>query len=78
MHEGFINGGFFVFERGVLDYLSEDAACVLEAEPLERLSNDQQLGVYRHTGFWQCMDTFRDHQLLNQLWESGHAPWKVW
>ena len=78
MHEGFINGGFFVFERGVLDYLSEDAGCVLEAEPLERLTADQQLGVYRHTGFWQCMDTYRDLQLLNQLWESGHAPWKRW
>ena len=78
MQDGFINGGFFVFERPVLDYLSDDASCVLEADPLERLTSDGQLGVYRHTGFWQCMDTYRDHQLLNQLWDSGKAPWKVW
>lgn len=78
MQDGFINGGFFVFERQVLDYLSDEPACVLEADPLERLTADGQLGVYRHTGFWQCMDTYRDHQLLNQLWDTGRAPWKVW
>jgi glucose-1-phosphate cytidylyltransferase len=77
-HEGFINGGFFVFERGALDYLSEEAACVLEREPLERLAADGQLAVFRHTGFWQCMDTYREQQYLAQLWESGSAPWKVW
>ena len=78
MHQGLINGGFFVFERGVLDYLSEEPACVLEREPLERLAAERQLGVYAHTGFWQCMDTYRDLQLLNQLWQSGTAPWRVW
>jgi glucose-1-phosphate cytidylyltransferase len=77
-HEGIINGGFFVFERGALDYLSEDPACTLEREPLERLAADGQLSVYRHDGFWQCMDTYRDYQLLNQLWESGSAAWKLW
>jgi glucose-1-phosphate cytidylyltransferase len=78
MHMGFINGGFFVFERKALEYLSDHESCVLEAEPLERLTADRELGMYRHTGFWQCMDTYRDHQLLNSLWEQGKAPWKVW
>jgi glucose-1-phosphate cytidylyltransferase len=77
-HEGIINGGFFVFERGALDYLSGNPAYTLEREPLERLAADGQLSVYRHDGFWQCMDTYRDYQLLNQLWESGGAEWKQW
>lgn len=77
-HEGVVNGGFFVFERTALDYLSDDPACVLEREPLERLAAGGQLSVYRHDGFWQCMDTFRDLQQLNQLWESGEAAWKTW
>jgi glucose-1-phosphate cytidylyltransferase len=77
-HEGVINGGFFVLERGALDYVSEDAACTLEREPLERLAADGQLAVYRHDGFWQCMDTYRDYQQLNQLWEAGGAEWKQW
>jgi glucose-1-phosphate cytidylyltransferase len=51
---------------------------VLEREPLERLAADGQLSVYRHDGFWQCMDTYRDYQLLNQLWDSGGAEWKLW
>ena len=77
-NEGVINGGFFVFERKALDYLSTDPSCVLEREPLERLAADGQLSVYRHDGFWQCMDTFRDLQQLNQLWGSGEAAWKTW
>jgi glucose-1-phosphate cytidylyltransferase len=77
-HEGLINGGFFVFERGVLDYLSDDAGCVLEREPLERLAGEGQLAVFRHQGFWQCMDTYRDYQILNTMWESGEAEWKRW
>jgi glucose-1-phosphate cytidylyltransferase len=77
-HEGLINGGFFVFERRVLDYLSDEPGCVLEREPLERLACDGQLSVYRHRGFWQCMDTYRDYQHLNTLWESGGAEWKTW
>jgi glucose-1-phosphate cytidylyltransferase len=77
-HDGIINGGYFVFERGAMDYLSDDPACTLEKEPLERLAADGQLSVYRHDGFWQCMDTYRDYQLLNQLWESGGAAWKQW
>jgi glucose-1-phosphate cytidylyltransferase len=78
MHEGLINGGFFVFERRVADYLSLDPGCILEAEPMERLAADGQLAVYRHDGFWQCMDTYRDLQQLKQRWESGNAAWKTW
>jgi glucose-1-phosphate cytidylyltransferase len=71
-----INGGFFCFEPGVLDYLEEDS--VLEREPLERLAADGQLNAYRHEGFWDCMDTYKDSILLNDLWKSGAPPWKVW
>jgi glucose-1-phosphate cytidylyltransferase len=75
--EGWINGGFFVFEPQVLDYISGDDT-VLEREPLERLAQQGQLVAFRHPDFWQCMDTLRDTRLLESLWQSGHAPWKVW
>ena len=75
--QGLINGGFFFFEPEFLDYLSDDDACLLEHEPLERCTADGQLYVYEHTGFWQCMDTARDLELLERLWESGKAPWKT-
>lgn len=75
--EGWINGGFFVFEPGVLDYIRGDDT-LLEREPLERLAEDGQLAAYRHHGFWQCMDTMRDVRLLESLWQEGKAPWKVW
>ena len=71
-----INGGFFRFEAGALDYIDEDS--VLEQAPLERLAADGQLGAYRHEGFWDCMDTYKDAVLLNDLWEAGDPPWKVW
>lgn len=74
---GWINGGFFVFERRVLDYLDCDAS-VLEREPLERLARDGQLAAYRHEGFWEPMDTQRDLDHLNREWSGGTAPWKVW
>ena len=74
---GWINGGFFVFEPGVLDYLSADDS-VLEREPLERLAADGELLAYRHEGFWQPMDTLREKHLLERLWEGGEAPWRVW
>ena len=74
--EHWINGGFFVFEPGVLDYLSEDS--VLEREPLERMAADGQLRAYRHSGFWECMDTYKDAVALNDLWSSGSPPWRVW
>jgi len=75
--EGWINGGFFVMEPGVLDYIQGDET-YLEREPLERLAKDGQLAAFRHDGFWQCVDTLRDLRLLESLWESGRAPWKVW
>jgi len=76
--DGFINGGFFVFNREVFSYLSDHEACVLEREPLERLAADGELMTYHHRGFWHCMDTYRDLQVLNQFWESSNPPWKVW
>jgi glucose-1-phosphate cytidylyltransferase len=74
--EGWINGGFFVLEPQVLDYIERDET-VFEREPLERLAAERQLVAYRHEGFWQCMDTLRDVRLLNSLWDSGKAPWRV-
>ena len=73
-----ISGGFFVFNREVLDLLSTDPGCVLEREPLEALASDGQLCVYQHDGYWQCADTLRDVEHLRKLWDSGHAPWRVW
>lgn len=75
--EGWINGGFFIFEPAVLDYISGDDT-VLEADPLEGLTRDGQLMAYRHEGFWQCMDTVRERDMLEKLWQSGQAPWKMW
>jgi glucose-1-phosphate cytidylyltransferase len=75
--EGWINGGFFVLEPAVLDYLEGDDT-VFELDPLERLAREGQLTAYRHEGFWQCMDTLRDLRLLEGLWQSGEVPWKVW
>jgi len=75
--EGWISGGFFVLEPGVLDYIKGDET-IFERDPLERLASDDQLGAYRHTGFWQCMDTMRDVRLLDGLWQSCKAPWKTW
>ncbi len=75
--EGWINGGFFVLERKVLDYIADDTT-LFEKEPLELLARDRQLVAYKHGGFWQCMDTLRDVRLLNDLWHKGEAPWKMW
>lgn len=77
INEGFINGGFFVFDRRLFGYLQEDDACRLEGEPLERLAADGQLAVYRHGGFWHCLDTPRDLQQLNDWAATGRPPWKV-
>jgi len=73
--ESWINGGFFCFEPGAFDYLREDS--VLEREPLERLAADGQLRAFRHEGFWDCMDTYKDAVMLNDLWDSGDPPWRV-
>lgn len=73
-----INAGFFAFEQGVFDYLRDDETCDLEREVLPKLAAEGQLMMYRHTGFWASMDTFKEAQWLTELWESGQAPWKVW
>ncbi|MFH1708613.1 MAG: glucose-1-phosphate cytidylyltransferase [Planctomycetota bacterium] len=75
---GLINGGFMVLSRRVLDALTDDDACDFEYGPLEGLAAQGQLMVYRHPGFWACMDTLRDMEALNRLWSDGHPPWKVW
>ena len=75
--EGWINGGFFVLEPQILDAIEGDAVD-WERESLERLVAENQLAAYRHEGFWQCMDTLRDVRLLQELWQSGKAPWKLW
>jgi glucose-1-phosphate cytidylyltransferase len=72
-----VNGGFFFFRRGFLDYLSPDEGCVLEQEPLRRLTSDGELRVYRHGGFWSCVDTLRDREEVQGLWEAGAGPWKA-
>jgi glucose-1-phosphate cytidylyltransferase len=75
--EGWINGAFFVLEPGIFDFIDGDPTH-FEREPLERLARDGQLMAYRHSGFWQCMDTVRDKVRLEEMWASGKAPWKVW
>ncbi|MFC2170123.1 sugar phosphate nucleotidyltransferase, partial [Acidobacteriota bacterium] len=74
--DGIINGGFFVFNRKIFNYLDEDS--VLEEEPLRTLSEKNQLAVYEHSDFWACMDTFKDVERLNNVWSSGKVPWKTW
>jgi glucose-1-phosphate cytidylyltransferase len=75
--DGWINGGFFVLEPKVLDYI-EDDSMPWERDPLQRLAEEGQLAAYKHDGFWQCMDTLRDVQLVEKLWNEGKAPWKIW
>jgi glucose-1-phosphate cytidylyltransferase len=70
-----VNGGFFVFRRDVFKYLVDDDGCVLEREPLEQLAAEGQLHAFAHDGFWQCLDTYKDQLVLNELWRSGRAPW---
>ena len=72
-----INGGFFVCDPSILDYLESDST-ILEKEPLERLANEGQLYSYKHEGFWKCMDTLRDKNQMNEMWSSDNAKWKVW
>lgn len=75
---GWINGGFMVMQPEVFDYLEADETCVLERAPLERLATEGKLGIYRHEGFWQCMDTQRDRNRLQAAWANGTAPWHIW
>lgn len=76
--EGLINGGFFVFNKKFFKYLKADDNCYLEKEPLENLAADGELMVFPYDGFWQCVDTYRELELLNNLWKSPNPPWKVW
>jgi len=75
---GWINGGFMVVEPKIFDILDEDEDCILERQPMETLAAEGRLGVYKHTGFWQCMDTQRDKIWLEARWRENTAPWKVW
>lgn len=74
---GWINGGFMVLNPEIIEFIDGDNT-VFEREPLERVANEGQLNAFRHHGFWQCMDTMRDKELLENLWSKGDAPWKVW
>ena len=90
--DSFINGGFFVFDKRIFNYLEDNDDCIFEREPLKNLTLDKELMIYKHKGFWQCMDTYRDLQLLNNLWagqevekelyfneiKSIKPPWKIW
>ncbi|HMT62345.1 MAG TPA: sugar phosphate nucleotidyltransferase, partial [Microthrixaceae bacterium] len=76
MHEGWINGGFFVLEPGIFDHIPGDVDWA--REPMESLAHAGQLGAYRHEGFWQCMDTLRDKMYLQSLWDHGAPPWRTW
>lgn len=76
--EGYINGGFFVFNRDFFKYLSSDSKCILERKPLEKLSKERNLSMNFHSGYWNCMDTYQDYLFLNNLWDKGEAYWKVW
>ena len=73
---GWINGGFFVLEPKVLEYITGDETW-FERDPLERVASERQLVAYKHPGFWQCMDTLRDKRLLEDIWSKGNAPWKT-
>lgn len=75
--EGWINGGFFVLEPGIVDYIAGDSTS-WEFESLEKLAAEGQVAAYQHEAFWQCMDTVRDVHLLEKLWQGGEAPWKIW
>ena len=77
MHEGWINGGFLVFERRALAHIKGDAES-LELDLLPKLAGMRELAVYQHSGFWQCMDTYKDTVNLNTLWQNNQARWKIW
>ena len=78
VREGLINGGFFVFKKEFFKYLWKEDNCYLEKEPLGRLTQEEELAVFPHDDFWQCVDTYRELEILNNLWRSKNPPWKVW
>lgn len=76
---GLINGGFMVFNKKVIDkYFRPSEDLILEAEVLPKIVKNKQLGVYKHNGFWQCIDTVREYNILNEMWKNNNAPWKIW
>ena len=75
---GLINGGFFVFNKAIFDYIADETNTILEKEPLEKLARQGELVAFKHFGFWHPMDTLRDNRILNELWANNKAPWKVW
>ena len=75
---GWINAGFMVVEPEIFSYLTDDESLIFEQQPLRTLADEDKLAAYKHKGFWQCMDTQRDRNLLEALWRQGEAPWKVW
>jgi glucose-1-phosphate cytidylyltransferase len=75
--KGWVNGGFFLFNRGIFDYL-QNPDVAFEQEPLHQLAKDGQLSAYKHAGFWQCVDTYRELEYVEKLWTAGEAPWKIW
>src|SRR3989338_2502544 len=77
-NKSFISGGYFIFDKKIFKYLTDENSCVLEEGPLRRLAAEGQLKVYTHNGFWQCMDTYRDYVYLQELWEKGNPRWKKW
>jgi glucose-1-phosphate cytidylyltransferase len=78
LSSGIINGGFFVFDRRLFNYLTEDENCDFEFGPLQEIASKGELKVFKYNGFWQCMDTIRERDYLNKLWDSGDPPWKTW
>jgi glucose-1-phosphate cytidylyltransferase len=74
--EEYINAGFFILEKEIFDYLDSD--CELEKKPMENLAKEKRISMYKHEGFWHCMDTYRDYKFLNNLWIQNKAPWKLW
>ncbi len=76
--QGLINGGFMVFNKKMLDYLTADVTCDFELGPLEKLASERQVMTFKHSGFWECVDTVRDINHLNKLWSTGQAKWKIW
>jgi len=78
MYNEYVNGGFYYFRKDFFDYLDDDDGCILETKPLASLAQKKELSMYKHKGFFHCMDTYKDYVDLNKIWDSGKAPWKVW
>lgn len=78
LYNDYVNGGFYVFKKEVFDKLEDDDSCVLEKTPLASMASNKELAMYKHKGFFHCMDTYKDYLDLNSIWDSGNIPWKVW